>query len=945
MMRLRQMTNPTRETPMPLLKLDGPIAFSGKIKGYTKSSLAQRIRDAGGSVVTTPNASCALFLMGERAAYKKVDKAKALGLTIVEGDVLYELLEKGEVDWDDSVPTRPLDELIADARAIFDGAPSREAWASICALADECDGDHIHDLIAYLTPQLDAWPDPSFVRHGYDSQVGTFTHAAGSLRMLPGEWITAMINGEEHPKHALATALSFTSAAVNNTLSTTIFDNPDLGHLTTFDVGANLDQNVKKKTFYKAMASCPHLGNVDTLMLSRASKGSFAELAKATSLPNLRRIVVRPGTERMGADLEAALFGPWAPRLEAIAVSTPDHLRLITSRLDELTSLETLSLGTTSWTDDAYFDAYVEAMGGGALEPIRVLELGVISYVDADANVGFGRMLDAIDTDLDTLDLRACDRVELSGPIGAAFMLKHLVENGLSARVGVVLVGENISPDVCAALADAGVDLVSPHDDGATDPVAPTFDYVSDPAPGEAERVAANQVHVHDAMMFTRPSSSAWGTLTGVVDGLELQLDADAFAAAVDTLEAYLEPWEDHMRVLPDRWLGELFADAPSPKLRLARAVRAQGSYHDPKGHARFWQAAAEAGNMKHFKLLTVSYAGKQKYWIKTLAALFEAVEPTQYTIAWMSGKSGMQALEAELEGTGLLPSAPAEIPWTSPTSSTDPATLDLREVTLTVTSPDQLQQVFDRTDLDHVVSLDLKFDLPWPDEPAAGWAYVTATPASWARLRHLSVNTGTRLPSAAYAPLVTWLSQARPVQFDDAFSSSAPYDTPVLGFLEAGVYSRTYGSEVDLPSSLSQDQAEELFGGGRVHVARVKIMYGSYSVPDTLDLVDAMHPTMRQSMKQLKWPTTPDELTRVDALLEGLPNLAIWSPICPDLRTEAGRASLFAALAASPASARLAQVRTIAAYAEQPKARAAELKVMDRGAGMKSSGWIIHQL
>ena len=76
--------------------LDGEVfGFSGKIKGYTKDGLAEHMRAHGATVLeSSPNKNMSCFLVGERAASRKIDAARALGLTIIEGGDLYTLLER-----------------------------------------------------------------------------------------------------------------------------------------------------------------------------------------------------------------------------------------------------------------------------------------------------------------------------------------------------------------------------------------------------------------------------------------------------------------------------------------------------------------------------------------------------------------------------------------------------------------------------------------------------------------------------------------------------------------------------------------------------------------------------------------------------------------------------------------------------------------------------------
>ena len=156
------------------------FGFSGKIKGYTKSGLIDYMRDQGAGVSNaSPNRSMSCFLVGDRAADKKIDAARALGLTLIEGDDLYALLEHGEVTLTEAAKLS-LDDLIGSARALLAKTPSHAVWLELMALVDTCDEEHIEALIVYILPQTSRWPSCVLEeeRTYHERQYGEFGFSA-----------------------------------------------------------------------------------------------------------------------------------------------------------------------------------------------------------------------------------------------------------------------------------------------------------------------------------------------------------------------------------------------------------------------------------------------------------------------------------------------------------------------------------------------------------------------------------------------------------------------------------------------------------------------------------------------------------------------------------------------------------------------------------------------
>jgi hypothetical protein len=210
------------------------------------------------------------------------------------------------------------------------------------------------------------------------------------------------------------------------------------------------------------MASAKNLQNVHTLMLSEAPDKALDPLLGATSLPALRAIHLRIDTHYMDApDKGAALFaaGPWAAQLECVGVNHAAHLATLVRDLPALPRLSRVALSTHTRTELQDFVEMARHLPQLAAR-IERLDLATTS-IDTCAELdGFGVFLDALAaSDLKVLDLSLA--TALAGERGEAFVKAHLLDNGLGRRVGQLLVGDRLSPALCALLRDAGVNVIA----------------------------------------------------------------------------------------------------------------------------------------------------------------------------------------------------------------------------------------------------------------------------------------------------------------------------------------------------------------------------------------------------------------------------------------------------------------------------------------------------
>ncbi len=900
---------------------DGVFGYSGKFKGYSQIELEQRVAALGGTVSLSIKGDMTAFLAGSRAAHKKVDKAKSLGLKVISDDLLYELLEKGEVALEGLNPTEPVDDLISEARSVLASELNKSSWEELVKLVDRCPEERAEDLVAYLLPQMDVWS-------------GTAKDPA-SVRAIPKDWMGEMISGSEHPKYALCDVLSFRGMSYSNAQSVKLLKHPALKHIKTIHMGSYGRTN-KKKNFYKTMAKCPHLGAVERLELNAIPDGGVAELLKATSLPSLKAIFLMCAPfdvdTNNGADV---MFGPWASQLETIHVNSVPQLRAVADRVAELTSLHTLSIDNSK--GNSLDCSQVEQIT--RLAPhFDTLVLGQDFSLSSD----IANILDAIESPVDTVDMSKSFPYTLSEATGQQFAQKHFVDNGLATRLKRVIVSERVDMDVVTFLREHGLEVLTPLDkvkqeakqevkQEAKQDSAQTLDVKV--APDEDGLREGNEVRVEDAMMFPYPCKGAWNTLTGVVDALEVQLDADAFEQAVQTLEAYLASWPDTLRVCPERWCAAYMSDTSSPKVRLSRTFNYDESYHYPKEYAAWVTAFAKSEHCKHFTRVHCKVSHSKGFLVKALSALFKSIEPTSYYLS-------EDSLKRSLDASGLLPASNPKIESKDGERTSDFDTLSQPRVMFAISSLEQFTKLVSHTELDHIISLDLYIHFSGEEE----WGHVDVTPASFKGLRHLRLSFSGEIEPSCNQALAEWLGDSRPVYINEDFSDSSPFETPALLFAEKGMYSRTYGSGVHVPPTVEKEQLAFL-GSEDFHVASISVMYGQRTCPGTMELVEMMHDGLKQNLNYLKWPWYDESFEGLGNLFSELPKLNVWRPVSGMFEKKAGRKPLFEVLASTPESAQLCQVGPVDMDFGSDKYAIADLKVLKKGVGVKPHNVVPYRL
>ncbi|CAN0424285.1 unnamed protein product, partial [Laminaria digitata] len=917
------------------------ICSSGKIPGYTKQTLAARIEELGGEHTHIPREGVDIFLAGARVAARKLDRARALGLIVLEGEAIDALIEAGELELEADVGALSRDELISEARALLDKPALYATWTAITNLVDQCDQEHLPHLLSYLSPQLARWPacvlDEQAPR--YDFSLGLFGAGAGDPRVMPAEWLTECVSGEERDAYAICSAISFSPVRLGTRLASKLFDNPSIAHITTLDMGNVLDSHVKKASFYKKLASTKNLQRVETLVLGRAPDGAMDALLGATSLPNLKRIILRQDTTTMTTASRGAslFFGPWASQLTAVGISHPAHSATLATSIDELPKLRTLAINSPRFHNLDDVDAMARHLIP-LLDHVDTIHLGVDVYDEPLSYAIAGAFIDVLGhgaiQHLD-LSMNHSNKWTWRDGAGELFIQKHFIDANLQERIGRITAGENIAPGLITILRDAGFTVDAPTT-AREAPKEPEITVITSVPDGEDARRRAGQVHVHDAMMFSKPCEEAWWTLVGVVNGLEQQLDDEAFASAVAELREYLKPWPDALRVVPTHWWADYTHDRDNPKLALAKTFKLEmlGLDTDAKNTSRWLEAFARDANLSSITRVELRGFEAPKHTLTAITSLFDAARPE---VAILKGYRDRhtEALREKLEGEGLLPTL------VEPTYDHDGGSSDLDiftqpHVRFSIRDPEDLRQMLTITELDHVVSLEVTIDVPYELMSRQYWTGLTSRPASWQKLRYLAIKTPNHLDDEGLEAITSWLADARPIFVSDQFANHGSSDLPTIRFARAGIYARAHGSYLTLWHTLSEDQIADAFSEVGCRVTGIRLKYRGYNIPTLAALVDSLPEVTRASLRLLAWRTEASDEARLPAILDALPRLGILGLVSPRYIERDARIQLLDVLAATPSASRLSKLQLIPDDGScQTKTNAAELKILARGDGL----------
>ena len=298
----------------------------GRLETMTRDEAWLKIMQLGGYTSKTPRPSSDVFVMGTSTSAAREAKARALNKKMLTEQEFLDAIARLEAERAEEREVLPVSDAIGEFRALFDGPPSPEVWARLCALLDACAPERLEDVVGYVEAQLARWPS------GMDRAVApilSIWHAqpgVGMLRVSGHGWQQALLRGESSPKYRLLRALDLRGySSINGTVATKITTNPSLSGLRYLDVGRGNDKLTQ--TFYKKLFVSEHLPALEQLTIRKLdAKIAAAIAAQPTTLTTLRRVELsyseQYGNREMFEPIYGALFeAPWWSQIEGLAFS------------------------------------------------------------------------------------------------------------------------------------------------------------------------------------------------------------------------------------------------------------------------------------------------------------------------------------------------------------------------------------------------------------------------------------------------------------------------------------------------------------------------------------------------------------------------------------------------------------------------------------------------
>lgn len=355
----------------------------GRLETMTRDEAWLKIMQLGGYTSKTPRPSSDVFVMGTSTSAAREAKARALNKKMLTEQEFLDAIARLETEHQETREVVPVSDAIGEFRALFDGPPTQEVWAQLCALLDSCAPERLEDVVGYVEAQLARWPA------GMDRAVAPIPSMwldalgqAGELRVSGYGWQQALLRGESSPKYRLLRALDLRGyPSINGTVASKITTNPSLSGLRALDVGRGNDKLTQ--TFYKKLFASEHLPALEQLTIRKLDARIAAAIAaQPTTLTTLRRVELscpeQYGGHGVVESIYSALFEvPWWSQIEGLAFSLTSSGYLIDQgqfvydllgrHLGRMTALRGLTL------HDGYaLDALVNTCVLGQLSDVRL---------------------------------------------------------------------------------------------------------------------------------------------------------------------------------------------------------------------------------------------------------------------------------------------------------------------------------------------------------------------------------------------------------------------------------------------------------------------------------------------------------------------------------------------------------------------------------------------
>ncbi len=860
---------------MPSFSLEGKrVVTDGRIPKFPKRTLARDLAALGATLCDDIDESVDAALIG--TVYKNNsavrNKARGWHIPTFEDEQLKMLLRDGEISWPDPpAPSRGFDALSGELRSLLNPPLTHETWAKVQELLDDCLEQDMLKVTTYVSDHLDRMD----------------TELVNELCVPSSKWIRALSEGDQSPKYKLVRHWSLTR--LDGTLlpkyMNIILDGAQLTGLRRISfchADANTEEVLSKPHVQNMLSSVTHVYLRDTTPLALIdatphvvsvdiqSIGSaphvFARAMElwATQLTTLH--ITSTNSNHLEAVLEA--FEPYASELTSLDTITMTHIDRIGSE----------SFGTTSLFTRPHTLKITPGPYTSSPEALATL---------LEHTTPKGRMR--------RVDLGSLKRFQSQNAFTSQEVLDMcFVETGLGDRLEEIVLGEVFELGACERLRGQVSAAVSAlHEPQMTRAAA--IPAIALPGREDELRTSAS-FDVQDALnALSAVNTFGFRAFFPIVDVLHDHLTEEAWIEALDQIKAH--PIARHGTYLPEHWEPLLFDEERDGRLDLvnnwsfdtSKFYLKEGASADLKRAAEWVEYMATAPWVSALTIIHLSmfYFTGQKGLIKALIELLRAASPDVVTTRIKQDKK-QELLRSALEDAQVLP-----LEWNpshkalqaSHTFEEDEATRAQHHLSWELKTDSCLQSFFDYGDTSQAYSLKIAYTKG--DEPGH------VAPPGFEHLRVLEVRStrGVCLEDRIAAKIAQWLSRARPVVIDVNEMSL------LRELAKQGVYSRAYGSSLELHAYITSEQLEELLGRSDVKAQHVGLSRGmsmdlredpplrlpsavpGYETPPEADIplkkaASLMHPEFKQHLRSLAWTLTLDDLPHLDEIFASMPQL-----------------------------------------------------------------------
>ena len=275
------------------------FCITGKLEHYTRTTAQRAIMQAGGLIAKSVGPQTDFLVVGQRAG-SKLNKARTLGIPVIEEADLEAFLAGAVVDVDEDIVVSgdaSVRDLIGEARSALDGKPTSRTWNTIIGLIDACAPDQLGALVDFLEPQVERWQVPPDAQWRPDKGTHLVEDAPsgwadripkGDLRVAPWRWIVEMINKHDSPKHRLIHVIHTNGMRMTSTAAAAILERDQLTKLRHYDVG----DTKLTKTFWRKLRTLPSTCSLERFAFSHIDDKAVVGVHGDHHLQNLRELFI-----------------------------------------------------------------------------------------------------------------------------------------------------------------------------------------------------------------------------------------------------------------------------------------------------------------------------------------------------------------------------------------------------------------------------------------------------------------------------------------------------------------------------------------------------------------------------------------------------------------------------------------------------------------------------